>query len=177
MWKVIKSEYISNRPWLTVRKEHVRLNNGNEIDEYYVIEYPNFVNVIAQTTDSKFVLIRQYRHAVSLTSLELPAGVVDKGESPLDAAKRELLEETGFGNGEWEFFMKTAPNPSSMTNFNYTFIARGVEKIREQNLEQTEELEVVTCSEDKLYHYLNQGQIIQALMLAPLWKFFQTRIE
>ena len=77
-WKEMSSQYISQEPWFTVRKEKVQLPNGNTIDSYYVLEYPNWVNVIAITKDGKFIFERQYRHGLRSTSYELCAGVCEK---------------------------------------------------------------------------------------------------
>lgn len=102
-WKVLKSEYLSRQPWFTVRREEVELPNGNKIPEYYIYEYPEWINVIAITKEQKFVFVRQYRHGLGITAYELCAGVCEKEDaSPLVSAQRELLEETGYGNGELE---------------------------------------------------------------------------
>jgi ADP-ribose pyrophosphatase len=98
-WKVLDSEYLIERPWLTARRDKVELPDGRVIDEYYVLEYPDWVNVIAITKDGKFVMETQYRHALGVNSIELPCGVMEEGETPMEAAKRELLEETGYA--EW----------------------------------------------------------------------------
>ena len=98
-WKTLKSEYLIRRPWLTARRDTVELPGGSVNPEFYVLEYPDWVNVLAITSDDEFVMIRQYRHGLGQTRYELCAGVVDPGESPLEAAKRELSEETGYGGG------------------------------------------------------------------------------
>ena len=100
-WDVLHSEYIIRRPWLTARRDKVRLPDGRVNDEYYVLEYPDWVNVIAITPDDRFVLVRQYRHGLGRTSFELCAGVCEKGETPEESARRELFEETGYTGGEW----------------------------------------------------------------------------
>lgn len=83
-WEVISSEYLHKNLWLTVRKDHVVLPNGNHIPSYYILEYPNWVNTIAITRDGQFVFIRQYRHGLQKTSYELCAGVCEKEDaSPL----------------------------------------------------------------------------------------------
>ena len=94
-WEVLDSEYLFRRPWLTVRHDTVRLPDGRINPEYYVLEYPDWINVLAITEDGKFVLERQYRHGLGKTCYEIPAGVIEKGETPLEAARRELQEETG----------------------------------------------------------------------------------
>ena len=170
-WKVLESEYLVRRPWLTARKDRLELPDGRIIPEYYVLEYPDWVNVIAITKDGQFVMERQYRHAARKISLELPCGVMEEGETPLEAAQRELLEETGFGGGQWKKLMELSPNPSAMSNTTHCFLAIGVEKIAEQHLDETEELSVLFMTKEEVKRMLNENQICQALMVAPLYKY------
>ena len=104
-WEIIESEYLIRRPWLTARRDRVKLPTGVEIPEYYILEYPDWVNVIAITKEGKFVLVRQYRHGIKETRYEICAGVCETGEEPLLSAQRELYEETGYGNGNWTKLM------------------------------------------------------------------------
>lgn len=145
------------------------------MDEYYVLEYPDWINVIAITKDGRFVMEKQYRHGLEVISTELPCGVIEEGEDPLYAAKRELLEETGYSGGEWSKLMTLSPNPSSMNNLAHCFLAVGVEKTAEQSLDENEELEVVLMSEDEVRELLVNGGICQALMVAPLYKYFSNK--
>lgn len=172
-WKTLSSEYLYRRPWLTARKDRLELPDGRIHPEYYVLEYPTWINVIAQTDEGCFVLVEQYRHGLGEVSFELCAGVVEDGEAPLAAAQRELLEETGFGGGDWEQFAVLSPNASAMNNLSYSFLAKGVRRIEcKQHLDATEDIAVHIVSREELYGLLEQGQIKQALMAAPLWKFF-----
>ena len=170
-WKVLESEYLVRRPWLTARRDRLELPDGRIIPEYYVLEYPDWVNVIAITKDGQFVMERQYRHAARKISLELPCGVMEEGETPLEAAQRELLEETGLGGGQWKKLMELSPNPSAMSNTTHCFLAIGVEKIAEQHLDETEELSVLFMTKEEVKRMLNENQICQALMVAPLYKY------
>lgn len=171
-WRTLNSDYIIRRPWLTARRDTVELPNSTINDEYYVLEYPDWINVIATTTEDKFVLIRQYRHAIGLTCHEIVAGVIEKGEQPEEAARRELLEETGFGGGTWHKLMSIAPNASTSTNYTHCLVATGVEKQGTQHLDPTEDIEVCLMSRNELYNLLEGGEIIQATMAAPLWRYF-----
>lgn len=172
-WKVLRSEYIAREPWFTVRHECVELPNGSRVPDYYVFEYPDWVNVIAITRDGMFVLIDQYRHGLGRTDYELPAGVCDPTDtSPLEAARRELLEETGFGGGQWQETMVLSANPATQNNLTHCFIATDVERIAAQHLETTEDLRVHLLSREEVRKLLEQGGIIQAMMSAPLWRYF-----
>ncbi|MDE6199053.1 MAG: NUDIX hydrolase [Muribaculaceae bacterium] len=171
-WKVIDTEYLIRRPWLTARRDSVQLPDGKILDEYYVLEYPTWVNVIAVTTDRRFVMVEQYRHGLQDIFTELVAGVVEKGEAPLDAAKRELLEETGFGNGSWHLNSVLSANPSSMNNLTYSYIAEGVEPIDTQHLDDTEDINVKILSEEEVKQLLRDDKIKQSLMAAALLKYF-----
>jgi len=171
-WEILESEYLIRRPWLTARRDHVRLPDGVENKEYYVLEYPDWVNVIAITVDEKFVMERQYRHGLQWTGYEICAGVCESGENPLEAAKRELWEETGFGGGEWKLQMTISANTSTMTNLCHCFVATGVERISEQHLEATEDISVHLLTVDEVRNLLVGNEIRQALMAAPLWKYF-----
>lgn len=171
-WKVLDREYIIKRPWLTARRDKVQLPDGRIIEEYYVLEYPDWVNVIAITKDGEFVMERQYRHALGVNSIELPCGVMEEGETPIEAAQRELLEETGYAGGEWSKLMTIAPNPGSMNNQTHCFLAVGVEKIANQSLDATEDLTVHLMSREDVKALLDNNMIHQALMVAPLYKYF-----
>lgn len=172
-WRVVKSENILRLgQWLSVRQECVELPTGVQIPTWFVLEFPDWINVIAITKDGQMVMVDQYRHALGETHYELVAGVIDKGESPLQAAQRELSEETGYEGGEWKLFMTLSPNPTNHNNLSYTFLATGVEHRREQHQEATEDIHVDVLSPEQVHEMLVDGEIIQALHAAPLWRYF-----
>lgn len=174
-WKTLGSEYLIRCPWLTARRDTVELPDGTVHPEYYVLEYPSWVNVIAITSENRFVMIEQYRHGLADVFTELVAGVVEESEEPLAAARRELLEESGYAGGEWELMTVLSQNPSTTNNFTYCYIARGVVKVAEQNLDATEDIAVRLLTEAEVRDLLARDALKQALMAAPLWKFFATK--
>ena len=174
-WKVLKSERIlSEGTWMNVRRECVELPSGVQIPSWFVLDFPDYINVIAITKDGHFVMEDQYRHALGTTNYELVAGVVDPGETPLQAAQRELNEETGYGGGEWQLLMTISPNPTNHSNLNYCFLATGVEKVGEPHQEKTEDICVHIMTRDEVKQILEEGGIVQAVHAAPLWKYFAT---
>lgn len=95
-WKLLDTEYLVNAPWLKVAKEKCELPNGKVIDDFYTLWQPDWVLILARTTESKWVMTEQYRHGTGKIALEFPAGIIDKGETPEQAAIRELQEECGY---------------------------------------------------------------------------------
>jgi len=171
-WKIVSSEYLIKRPWLTARRDVVELPDGRINPEYYVLEYPTWINVTAITKDGDMVLVRQYRHALGQTNFEIVAGVVEDGEEPINAAKRELWEEAGYGGGEWKEIAQISGNPSTTTNITHCFLATGVEKISQQHLDATEDIEVYLFPQEEVKAMISRGEFVQSLMLVPLLKYF-----
>lgn len=175
-WKVLRSEYIARKPWFTVRHESLEGPDGQLLPDYYVMEYPDWVNVIATTRDGRFVMIDQYRHGLGETSYEIPAGVIEPSDpTPLAAAQRELCEETGFGGGEWRCLAVLSANPATQNNLTHCFVATGVERLGTQHPDATEDIRVHLMTEDEVRELLRTNAIRQALMAAPLWQYFYER--
>lgn len=177
-WKTLESEIIVSRPpWLRVRHDKVQLPDGRINPEFYVLEYPDWVNVIAITEDGKFVMELQYRYGLDRTGYEICAGVMEKGETPEQAARRELEEETGYTGGEWEHIMTISGNSSTTNNLTHCFIARGVRPSGKRHLDSTEDLDVVLMTEEEVRSLLINDKVSQSLMAAPLWRYFAMKCE
>lgn len=168
-WKILDSKYIIQRPWATLRVDKVELPNGHIKDEYYVLEYPTWVNMVGITEDHKVLFARQYRHGAGKVLLELPAGVVEDGEDPRDAARRELLEETGYEFDSIEEICQLFANPATSGNTTYTYLLKGGKKVSEQQLDESEDIEVVLLSIEETKQVLLQNQIGQALHTSALF--------
>ena len=117
-------------------------------------------------------MVRQYRHGLGVMSTELCAGVVEPGEDPEAAARRELAEETGYTGGRWSLQCVISANPSTSNNLTYCYLAEGVELTQNQKLDPTEMLTTLTLSRDELLDLMLSDNMKQSLMLAPLWRYF-----
>lgn len=172
-WKVLDRRYVlDRRPYMYLREDTVLLPNGSRIDDFFVFEYPDWVSTVAITKTGEFVLIRQYRHGIGAVYYELVAGVAEKEYSLLENAQRELLEETGYGGGEWQAWMQISANPSTHTNISHIFLATGVERVAEQHLETTEDIVVHVLPAAEVLRLLRAGEMFQALHQAALWRYF-----
>jgi len=171
-WTLLDSKYIIQRPWATLRVDKLQLPNGNIKEEYYVLEYPAWVNMVAVTEQNTLLFVRQYRHGANEIMVELPAGVVEKGEDPQVAAHRELLEETGYTFDSIEYVCELFANPATSGNITYTYLLQGGKKIQEQQLDYSEDIEVVEMTIAEAKTFLFNNQVGQALHSAALFYAF-----
>lgn len=176
-WEVLARRYLFRRPpWLVLREDHVRLPTGAEIAEYWVSEYPPWVNVVAVTAADEVVLVRQYRHGLGAVHYEVPAGVVDDADpDPEAAARRELLAETGYGGGRWSRLLTLSANPGLQSNLTYTFLAEGVEVVGRPEPEATEDLRVHLTPLARIAPLIAAGEVLQALHAAALQAYLLRR--
>ena len=174
-WRVLQSEYVAREPWYTVRVERVQLPSGTIIPKYWVSEYPPWVNVVAVTGDDRVVLIRQYRHGIGAVHFEIPAGTTDAPDTSLEsAARRELLEETGYGGGTWSPLMTLSANPALQNNLTYTFLAEGV-TAGTASPDASEDIRVHLVPTGEIEGLIERGGFLQSLHAAPLLKFLLRR--
>ncbi len=168
MVRVLGSEILLDRRWLRVRAERLELPNGAIIDEFHLLESPDWAGVVALTARDELVLVEQYRHGLGRMSRELPAGLIDPGETPLDAARRELLEETGCIAARWTPLAVVSPEPSRSTHRAHLFLATGVEATGNPCPEPTEVLRVIRTPAAEVLAQLGSGYIEHAAHVAAV---------
>ena len=159
-WKTLKSEMVFNHRWYKVRRDHVELPDGQVLDDYFVSVRADIVLVFALTEDNHVLFVRQYKHGIKGITIELPGGIIDEGENaPQEAAKRELLEETGYTSDEIEQVLEVSDNPTKDTNTIYFFLARNARRVAAQKLDSTENIEVLTVPLAQVESMILDGQI------------------
>ncbi len=168
-WLTLGSEYLYRNPWCAFRVDEVRLPDGAEI-EYGILESGGFAAVVPVTDDGKVVLVRQWRQPLGDFTLELPSGGVDAGEEPETAARRELLEETGYRVEGLEHLVSVHTSTGRSTEVCHLFRCRAVRDERGRRPEPTEFIRVVELpSEEAVKKAVNGGIADVATVLGLLW--------
>ena len=172
-WQVLDSKQLISERWLQLREDRVRLANGHEIERFHVIHGPDWASVLCVTNDSEVVLVRQYRHGIASASLELPAGVIEPDETPEAAARRELVEETGYEADDWVCIQNVSTEPARHTTRAHFFCARGARLTRAAAPEESEVLELVKVPLADLKRLASDGSIVHGVHIGAIFTAFE----
>lgn len=187
-WKLLKTEYLVDAPWLKVAKETCELPNGKVINDFYTLWQPDWVLILARTAEGKWVMTEQYRHGSQTIELEFPAGIIDKGETPEQAALRELQEECGYridssttpialcapgsAQNDTVRFIGTFPvNPDRHRGKFHIVFIDGVVKAGETHFDSTEDIESFELSDEDLQKKMADGTFCHPLQMAGYFKW------
>ena len=168
-WKNLESSYPIADPWIRVRRDKCLVPNGKVIESYHILEYPDWVNAVALTDDGQVILVKQYRHGIQKEIIELVSGTVDPGENPDECVARELTEETGFVFENVVRLCEISPNPANHTNTTYCYLATGGKKVTAQDLDDSEELDVLIVTMEEFLTLLETNQFAQALHVTGIY--------
>jgi 8-oxo-dGTP pyrophosphatase MutT (NUDIX family) len=168
-WQVIADEHLQDCKVFDVHRVTMKSPATGENHPFYRIESPEWVNVAALTSDDELVMIRQFRHGLRDVTLEVPGGLVDAGESPADAAGRELLEETGYRAGRLESLGSVNPNPALFANRVHMWVALDCECVAPIRNSSTEETTVELLPLSDVSATIRAGAIDHALVVATLY--------
>ena len=170
-WKILESSSLYNARIFQLRSV-LKQDAGGRKASFVSLDSPDWVTVIPETGEKDFLIVRQYRHGTENVSMEFPAGLIDPGETPQQAAARELLEETGYTADSLIQIGCVSPNPAFMTNYTYTFLAKGLSRVSEQNLDEHEILDVYKMPYKDVSESIGTGTFASAITVQA-WYFYR----
>lgn len=167
-WRVTASRHVHKDRWISLRADDCVTEDGVEIAPYYVLEYPDWVEVVALDADDNVLLIRQYRHGMGGFTVELPAGGMEPGDTdPCVSGARELLEETGCA-GVISYVGEARPNAGTHANRVHTLLARDVVQVAEPKDDPTERIERFWVPAAEAVRMALAGELVVAMHIASL---------
>jgi ADP-ribose pyrophosphatase len=172
-WEFLGSEQEQDHRIFRLRNDLYRKGEESQSRSYVVIDGPDWVNVVALTTLGAMVLVRQFRHAARLETVEFPGGMVDPGESAMQAGQRELREETGYASTDWEELGWVHPNPAIQSNRCYTLLARNCELVSAQDLDSGEDIVVEVWPRSRWEAALDSHEFTHSLVVAGFLLFLR----
>jgi ADP-ribose pyrophosphatase len=170
-WRILSSEHLLDCRIFSVERTRSQSPIDASIHEFYRLRCVDWAQIVPVTADDEIVMVRQYRHGSDELSLEIPAGLIDPGETPEEAAKRECLEETGYAANGLDSLGILRPNPALFVNRLHAFVAYGVQRSGSIANTATEQTEVELVPIDRLAELMLNGKIDHALDTAVLWRF------
>ena len=175
-WRKLGSRALESLRLFRPRWDEMENPRTGQALERLVLETPEWVNVVPITEDGRIVCVRQFRFGTGTVTTEIPGGMVDPGEEPRAAAERELREETGYTATSWTSLGAVEPNPAFQDNRCHHFLARGAVRTHELELDEGEDIVVLTLSPDEIREEILSGRIQHALVVTALSRIMDLRL-
>ena len=187
-WEEIKTDHIIQNEWIDFRESTYRFPDGREIGPFYSYSRRDYVVIVASDEDGNYLCVKQFRQGIKEVTTEFPAGGIERkdgkeydnhaesagrgadgcsdtvtAEDALSAAKRELLEETGYESDEWDHLLTVPSNATIADNYAYIFKASNCRKSSGQDLDDTEFVDVIKHTEEEIEEMISQNKFQQAM--------------
>lgn len=181
-WEEVHTEHIVQDEWIDFRKSAWKFPDGSVFEPFYSYSRRDYVVIVASDTDGNYLCVKQFRPGIKQVTTEFPAGGIERkdgkeygssrsgenaqdisAEDALEAAKRELLEETGYESDEWRALLTLPSNATIADNYAHIFMAKNCRKVSGQDLDDTEFLNVVKLPSEKIEKMIEAGQFQQAI--------------
>ena len=173
-WPISDSRQLGDYRVFRLRQDTRQSPRTGRDHTFYVLEAGDWINVVAVTPDNKIVLIQQFRHGTEEVTLEIPGGMVDEADgAPLESARRELLEETGYAADELIHIGTMTPNPAILDNRCHTFLARNARLVAAPQMDGSEDIQTELVDADQIPALITSGQINHALVIAAFYFYEQ----
>ena len=169
-WEELEHSLVGDYTVFNVYRRIARSPRTGSEHPFYLIDAADWVNVIPMTPDGKLVMVEQYRHGSGRLTLEVPGGIIDDADaSPAHAARREMVEETGYDGDHIEYLGVVSPNPAVHMNQCYTYLVRDVRRVEEQELDAAEDIVVHLVDPDQVPDLIAEGRISHALVISAFY--------
>jgi 8-oxo-dGTP pyrophosphatase MutT (NUDIX family) len=168
-WELLSSEIVYEKKWLKLKEDACRLPDGRVLSPYLVVDVPGFCNVFVVTEQEEVVLVKQYRHAGGIVSVEMPGGMVDPGEDPGVTVLRELREETGYSSDQVELLYTMHPNPPLESNKAWFYLARNAKPNQTIALDPFEDIQVVLVPKAEFMRMLLNHEFTHGLQMGGMY--------
>lgn len=178
-WQEISTEHLVQDEWIDFRRSAFRFPDGSVFEPYYSYSRKDYVVIVASDEEGNYLCVRQYRQGIRRVTTEFPAGGIERkdgkeyggrgeqnAEDALVAAKRELLEETGYESNEWSHLLTVPSNATMGDNYAHLYLAKNCRKVSGQNLDDTEFLNVEKLSAQEIEKLIAQGEFEQVVHVA-----------
>ena len=171
-WELISSNLNKSFRIFNLRTDRSVSPRTNKEHDFYIMESLDWVNIIPLTPQNEVLLVRQFRHGIKEITLEIPGGIVEKGDEPIDTARKELQEETGYKGTEMVFLGNVHPNPAFLNNRCHTFLARDIYLAGHQKQDDKEDIEITMKPLDEIPGLIKDRQITHSLVLAAFYRYY-----
>lgn len=167
-WEVHPDRVVLETPVVTINAGPVVCKRSGRKKEFYLFDFPDWVNIIALTPERKIVLIRQFRYGSNRMEVEIPGGMINDNEQPIQAGCRELLEETGYAGKNARIIGKVCPNPAIQRNYCHTVLVEDAVRVADPSFDDMEDIECILQSEREVRQRIISGEIDHGLVLNAL---------